>query len=361
MWQSDQVENIRRPCLALTKAGRRPGCTTSYGSELPPAPSKPSNLRTSAAASFHCCGHCCCGGTFFSWGSEIAACPLQKPLYNLFDCRLPPSKPSELPSTASCGRTIFSWGSETAAGSRTFEPPLPSTASCGRNLRPSAPTCGHSFLGVPRLPPPLQLRPCTLQLPSTAVAVPALKTFDPPLQLPATAPHSQTLRCSCSFASCGHCGCGRAVFSWGSETGACPLQNHQNPPLQLRPYTVQLPSTARCGRAVFSWGSETAACPLQNPQALRSSFLPLLALPSTASCGACPLQSPQNLRQLPSTAPNPQTLRCSFGRTRCSFLSLLAMAIQSFLGVPRLPPAPFKTLRPSAAASAVHAAASFHC
>ena len=130
---------------------------------------------------------------------------------------------------------------------------VPSAACPPQNLRP--PAAASSKPSKPStlrcsLLPPLQLRPtaccgCTVFSYGSETAACPLKTFEPPLHLPSTA------------------SCGRTVFSSGSETAACPLKTFE-PPLHL-------PSTASCGRTVFSSGSETAACPPQNPQNLRPS------------------------------------------------------------------------------------------
>ena len=117
------------------------------------------------------------------------------------DCRLPPSKPSNLPCTSF----------------------LPHVAVA------TAAVAAQSFLGVPRL------------------ACAPFKTLEPSLQLPSTC-------------SCGHCCSGHAIFSWGSKTAACPLQNPRTFP------AASFHMHCCCSRTVFSWGSETAACPLQNPR-----------------------------------------------------------------------------------------------
>ena len=79
-----------------------------------------------------------------------------------------------------------------------------------------------------------------------------------------------------------------------------------------------LPFTASCG-----------PCPPQNLRA----FEPPLQLPSTASCG-CPVL----FLTVPRLPPAPlKTFEPS--NRRCSFLPLQAVAVQSFLTVPRLPAA----------------------
>ena len=181
---------------------------------------------------------------------------------------------------------------------------------------------------------------------------------------------------------------GRPIVSSGSETAACPLQNLRPSaaasfhcwlwPMLLWPWPLRSLLQC-CGRPIVSSGSETAACPLQNlrPSAAASfhcwlwrlllwpwplcslllwphslslgsetASLKSFDLLSTAGCGSCCCGHGRDCRlPLPSTAATAGCGPCCCGRGRCG-PCCSAVAAQSFLRVPRLPPAPFKTSDP---------------
>ena len=327
------------------------------------------------------------------------------------DCRLPPSKPptlrcSFLPLLAVALAAVAvaavlpaAMAAQSFFGFRDGFPQI---------LRPSAAASFHCWLWLlllwpwPRLPPaPLKTSDPPLQLPSTASCVfwccGSIFGFrDCHLPLSKHCCHCWPLLLwPWPLRSLLQC-CGRPIVSSGSETAACPLQNLRPSaaasfhcwlwPLLLWPWPLRSLLQC-CGRPIVSSGSETAACPLQNlrPSAAASfhcwlwrlllwpwplcslllwphslslgsetaslkSFDPPLQLLSTAGCGSCCCGHGRDCRlPLPSTAATAGCGPCCCGRGRCS-PCCSAVAAQSFLRVPRLPPAPFKTSDPS-----------FHC
>ena len=346
------------PLRSLLQCCGRP--IVSSGSETAACPLQ--NLRPSAAASFHCC---------WLWPSDPSAASLQTAALlapaavavaaavpaavlwppNLFfgfrDCRLPPSKPptlrcSFLPLLAvSFGAVALSSGSETAISLFHCWPlllwpwPLRSLLQC----------CGRPISGSETAACPLQnLRP------SAAASFQS----DPPLQLPSTA----------------------ALLLWPwplrSPAGPCCsavaaqsfLRVPRLPPAPLKTSDppLQLPSTAGCGLLVL-WllRAETVPHGRTAPVAAFQNLLPLLAallwpwplrsLPSAVAAQSflrvprlppAPFKTSDPPLQLPFTA---GCGRCCCGRGRCG-PCCSAVAAQSFLRVPRLPPAPFKTSDP---------------